>query len=172
MKRFMKNKRNTKNNIIPFEKGRRAISRDPGGKEPRARQLAAIVAGILAVVSVAYCVCIRLFMGYGTYFFLIWGLIGLVLGGFAFLLWRRDVTERIPRALRCAFWCCLAAGVLLFAVIEGRIIGQFGAQAQDGADYCIVLGAWWRGDRPSYILKQRLDTAAAYLQRVLEKGED
>ncbi|MBR1854301.1 MAG: YdcF family protein [Lachnospiraceae bacterium] len=163
----MKNKRNTKDNLIPFQnkKRRRAIQADRRGKAFRTRRLAAIVVGILAAASVAYCVCIRLFMGYGTYFFLIWGLIGLVLGGFAFLLWRRDVTERIPRALRRVFWCCLAVGFLLFAVIEGRIIGQFGAQAQEGADYCIVLGAWWRGDRPSYILKQRLDTAVAYLQR-------
>ena len=44
------------------------------------------------------------------------------------------------------------------------ILGQFNAQAKQGADYVIVLGAWWKNDRPSYILQQRLDTAVKYLQ--------
>lgn len=161
----MKNRKNTKDNLIPFEKSRRTIQLDRRGKESRGRRLAAVAAGVLAVVSAAYCVCIRLFMGYGTHFFLSWGLIALVLGGFAFLLWRRDVTDRIPRGLRYAFWVCMAAGFLLFAVIEGLILGQFGAQAQNGADYVIVLGAWWKNDRPSYILQQRLDAAVEYLRR-------
>ena len=50
-------------------------------------------------------------------------------------------------------------------MIEGLILGQFGAQAQNGADYVIVLGAWWKNDRPSYILQQRLDAAVEYLRR-------
>ena len=161
----MKKRKKNKNNLILFEKSRRIIRLDRRGKESGGRRLAAAVAGVLAVVSVGYCVCIRLFMGNGTRFFLIWGLIGLVLGGSAFLLWRRDVTDRIPRWLRYAFWGCMAAGFLLFAVIEGLILGQFGARAQDGADHVIVLGAWWKNDRPSYILQQRLDVAVEYLRR-------
>ena len=153
-----------KTKLIPFEKRKRVIQLDRRGKESPARRYAAVGIGIAAVVCVAYCVCIRFFMGYGTHFFLIWGAIGALLAGFAFLLWRRDLTERIPRVLRRVFWICLAAGFLLFAVVEGMILGQFNAQAKQGADYVIVLGAWWKNDRPSYILQQRLDTAVKYLQ--------
>lgn len=155
----------SKDKLIPFEKSKRVIQLDQRGRESRARRLAASATGVLAIVCVAYCVCIRLFMGYGTHFFLIWGVIGALLAGLTFLLCRRDLTEKIPRVLRRGFLLGLTAGFLLLVVIEGLILGQFDAQPQDGADYVIVLGAWWRGDRPSYILQQRLDTAVAYLQR-------
>lgn len=160
----MKRRNQSKDKLIPFEKSKRVIQLDRRGKDSPFRKCAAVGTAVLAVLCVAYCICIRLFMGYGTYFFLIWGVIGVVLAGFAFLLWRRDLTDRIPRVFRRGFLICLAAGFLLFAVVEGLILGQFDAQPQQGADYCIILGAWWREDRPSYILKQRLDKAIEYLQ--------
>lgn len=158
-------KNNTKDNLIPFEQSRRIIQLDRRGKEHMGRRYAAVVTAILAVASIAYCLCIRFFMGYGTYFFLIWGVIGILLGGFSYLLWNKGLAQRIPLFVRRLFWICLAVGLIAFVAVEGMILSDFSAQAQDGADYCIVLGAQWKKDRPSYILKQRLDKAVEYLER-------
>lgn len=154
-----------KDNLISFEKNKRIVQQKKKEKVSLGRRYAAVGTAVLAAVCVIYCVCIRLFMGYGTNFFLIWGVLGVCLGILAFLLWNRALCERIPRILRRMFWFCAALGLVLFVVTEGFIFSQFQAKARDGADCMIVLGAWWKNDRPSYILKQRLDTAIAYLQQ-------
>ena len=161
----MRKRRITKDNLIPFDKSRRVIRLDQRGPEKKSRRYAAGVSGALGIVCILYCLCIRMFMGYGTYFFLIWGVIGVLLGAFAWLLWRKDMTERIPRMVRRVFVGCLAVGALLLVVTEGMILGKFSARADAGADYCIVLGAQWKNDRPSYVLQQRLDAAVIYLQQ-------
>lgn len=38
----------------------------------------------------------------------------------------------------------VAAGMLLLLILEGMIFGQFGAKAEAGADYVIILGAQWK----------------------------
>ena len=43
------------------------------------------------------------------------------------------------------------------------IFSRFGAKAQPGADYVVVLGAQWKPSGPSYLLRKRLDVAAMYL---------
>lgn len=47
-----------------------------------------------------------------------------------------------------------------FLLIEGLIIGQMSMPGRDGLDYVIVLGAQVHKDRPSVVLKYRLDRAA------------
>lgn len=158
-------RRRTKENLIPFEKSKRVIRIERRGREADWHPYAAAACALLAVLSWGYFVAVRFFMGYGTYFFLIWGVIGVLLGAFAWLLWRKDMTERIPRMVRRVFVGCLAVGALLLVVTEGMILGKFSARADAGADYCIVLGAQWKNDRPSYVLQQRLDAAVIYLQQ-------
>ena len=49
------------------------------------------------------------------------------------------------------------------SIIEGMIVSQFHATAQEGADYVIILGAQWKTSGPSYVLQKRLDKAIEYL---------
>ena len=119
----MGKRRNAKDNLIPFEKSRRVIRLDQRGSEKKSRRYAAGAVGVLGIISILYCLCIRFFMGYGTYFFLIWGVIGVLLIAFAWLLWRKDMTDRIPRIVRRVFAGCLAIGVLLLVISEGMILG-------------------------------------------------
>ena len=53
----------------------------------------------------------------------------------------------------------------LKGMVEGLILSQYNAQARDGADYLIVLGAQWKSTGPSEVLRRRLDKAADYLSR-------
>lgn len=52
---------------------------------------------------------------------------------------------------------------LSFLVIEGMVIHQMHAQGEDNLDYVIVLGAQVHADKPSVVLKYRLDEAILYL---------
>ena len=56
----------------------------------------------------------------------------------------------------------VAAGMVLLLILEGMIFGQFGAKAQEGADYVITLGASVKTG-PSYMHRKRLDKAIEYL---------
>ena len=70
-----------------------------------------------------------------------------------------------------AFSAPVAAFASLFLVFSpfffglGRLhaFGQFGAKAEEGADYVIILGAQWKTTGPSYALQKRLDKAIEYL---------
>lgn len=119
--------------------------------------------GGLAFLCLAYWAFIFLFMGFGTWFFMIWAVIGI---GFALAAWlvRKQILKRfLPRWLRNALKILLVCVLGLFIVVEGLIIGAGGAQASPGADYCIVLGAQWKQNGPSTVLRYRLDAAVQYL---------
>lgn len=117
---------------------------------------------ILGAAAVFYCVMIWL-MGFGTYFFLIWGVLGIFSIGFGLALHRRWF-ERLSRPLRRMGIVVIAAGLLLFCVVEGMILSRFGVEPEPGADYCIVLGAQWKANGPSEVLRRRLDKAVEYLR--------
>lgn len=55
--------------------------------------------------------------------------------------------------------------VVSFVIIEGCIISQMHAKADENLDYIIVLGAQVRADGPSKVLKHRLNTAIDYLEK-------
>lgn len=52
----------------------------------------------------------------------------------------------------------------LFVVVEGMILSEFAATAEPGAEYVIVLGAQWKENGPSDVLRRRLDKALVYLR--------
>ncbi|MBP5282629.1 MAG: YdcF family protein [Lachnospiraceae bacterium] len=124
----------------------------------------AAIFGILGVLSVLYCFCIWAFLGYGTYFFLIWGVIGLCFGLLSLLCAKPVLRKNIPLWLMRAFWICFGIGLAIFFLVEGLIFTRCGANAQDGADYLIVLGAQWKTTGPSKVLWYRLDQAVHYLK--------
>ena len=109
-----------------------------------------LISGILLAVICFFYGMVVLSAGSGTGFYLVWFLIG---GGFAGL----------GVFLHLGIWA--AAGLLLFAVVEGMIISQMRQEGKSGLDYILVLGAQINKDGPSRALKYRLDKAAEYMER-------
>lgn len=125
----------------------------------------ALVCTILGICCLLYCAAVFAGGGYGSLFFLIWG----ILGGL-FLLTARAVKEgwlhRLPPAVQIAGGLCLGVILLCFAATELCIASGFfaGAKEESPVDCLIVLGAQMKESGPSAALQKRLDKAADYLQ--------
>ncbi|MCD7836619.1 MAG: YdcF family protein [Lachnospiraceae bacterium] len=152
-----------KERLIPREKSKNVIYLDKRGYTGRRKTIPAVLFGLIALAAFIYCVVIALFMGYGTKFFLIWGVVAAFFAGLSYLMLRPDIMGKISKWLKLSFLTVCIVGVLIFAAIEGMIIGSFDAVPSPGADYCIILGAQWKDNGPSYVLQKRLDAAVSYL---------
>lgn len=132
------------------------------GHNEKHTPIASVIFGILGLLCILYCIFIG-FVGFGTKFFLIWGVIGVAGLLLAVILANKKIMGTLPKWFKRS--CCLlfCAGLLLFCIVEGMILSQFNAQAQPGADYCIILGAQWKTNGPSEVLRRRLDKAIEYL---------
>lgn len=149
--------------LIPVEKSKKVIYLDPRGRGVGQKHYGAYLLYVIAVLSLLYCIGIGLFISFGSYFFLIWGVLGVFCAAWAWILTHSSVRERIPRWIRITFRSLVAAGIVLLLILEGMIFSRFHATAETGADYVIVLGAQWKTTGPSYVLQKRLDKAVAYL---------
>ena len=150
-----------KQQIIP-EKSKKIIHLEHTGKEKRGIPLWAVFFWILGACCILYCIGVAI-MGFNNYFFLMWGALGLVsllLGAF---LSNRERVRKVPRWLRVIALVLFLAGVGLFCTVEGFILSEYNAVAEPGADYMIILGAQWRSEGPSDVLRRRLDKAIEYL---------
>ncbi len=152
-----------RDHLIPREKSKKVIYLDPRGRGAGRKHYGAYALYVLAALCLLYCLGIGLFVGFGSYFFLIWGAIGIFCAAWAWVLTHRTVKEKIPRWLRIIFRSLVTAGVLLLLILEGMIFSRFCATADAGADYVIILGAQWKSTGPSYVLQKRLDKAIEYL---------
>lgn len=130
----------------------------------RALNRGAAVFGLLGAACILYCLFILIFGSYGTWFFLIWGVMGIVFGLISLLCARPALRSKIPPWLMRTFWICFGIGLALFLIVEGLIFTRCGANGADDADYLIVLGAQWKGNGPSKVLWYRLDQAVHYLK--------
>lgn len=157
-------RRRKREELIPYNKTKRVIYVYRRGKK---RSAGVVVGGFLlclGVLCLLYCLFIFLFVRFGSWFFLTWGV-----GGLALMIWggllRGQRTESMPRWLKLCWGLLVAVGLTALVVVEGLILTQFGAQAQPGADYCVILGAQIRENGPSDVLKRRLDRAVVYLRQ-------
>ncbi len=116
---------------------------------------------IIGISFMMYCVAIRLFIGFGSYFFIIWGILGgiLFINGLAMML---GFYKKLPKWLVRTGLGVVLFCVCIFLLVEGIILSRFNSKAKNGADYVIVLGAQMKESGPSAILISRLQTAAAY----------
>ena len=126
--------------------------------------IASVILIALGILCILYCIGIGLFMGYGTTFFHIWGAGGVCLAGLGLLLAQEKWMKALPGWLKAAAAIIAAVCLLVFVVVEGMILSQFGARAADGADYCLILGAQMKNHGPSDVLRRRLDVAIEYLE--------
>lgn len=116
---------------------------------------------IIGILCVLYCLALAITGGTGTWFFLIWGIMGI-----AFTLWgifRGRIWHAMPH------WLHITAGTLfllmlaVFLFTEGCIISGFSKNTDKELDYIVVLGAQLKTTGPSRVLQYRLDTAYEYL---------
>lgn len=157
-----KDKNAKKKNLIPLEKYKRVIHVEDRGRE-RELKAGKLLFGIVGILCLLYCLGIRLFMGFGTSFYLIWAVMGLGCEVVAFLCAKPAIRRKIPLWILRLFWVCFGTGLALLLMVEGLVLSRCGAKADNGADYVIVLGAQWRSSGPSRVLKYRLDAAKEYL---------
>lgn len=152
-----------KDRLIPREKKKRVIYLDKRGASGTKLTVPCVIFTVLSVLCLLYCFYIAFFIAYGTKFFLVWGFLAIAFGLLAYLMTKPSVLKKIPRWFSALFVILCVIALVLFAVVEGMILGQFHAKPSAGADYCIILGAEWKANGPSYVLKKRLDAALAYL---------
>lgn len=164
MRRNRRDKRD-KRELVPLEKSKRVIRLEKRGKEEKksgVRLLFSRGLGILGVFCLLYCVSV-FFVGFGTYFFLIWGVMGIGCLALSWLLGSTVWTKKVPGWLKGVLAGIIGVGLVIFCIVEGMIFAQFWATPPGGADYCIVLGAQWKSTGPSDVLRRRLDAAVEYL---------
>lgn len=117
---------------------------------------------VLGVLSILYG-GIVLAAGSGTYFFLVWFLLGAALSaiGIAKVTGR---WQRVPRALKRVIRACVLAAAVLVVITWSLILPHFRDRGKTGADAVIVLGAQVYASGPSRVLRDRLDAAVSFLE--------
>ena len=120
-----------------------------------------LVYAILAILSLLYSVAVYM-VGSGTFSFIIW-IFAAIFFGFLYIMEKKSLWLKVPKALRYAFRIIVAIGFAVFVICQGCILTQFFSKGEPGADYIIVLGAQMRDWGPSVVYKARLDSAIEYL---------
>lgn len=133
-------------------------------KERNKQSRMSLFFAVLGWMCILYFLCIVLFAGYGTLFFVVWLVAGAAALLFSFCLRRGIWQKHVPLWVRRGFWCIAAVGTAVFVVAECFILSGFAAKASENADYLIVLGAQVKPNGPSRVLQYRLDAAIDYLE--------
>lgn len=117
---------------------------------------------VLGGICLLYCLIIGLFVGHGTNFFLIWGVVGILFVSFG-AMWKRGIYSIMPQWIKITFSIIVVMGAAAFLIVEIFILSGFGAKEEKDLDYLIVLGAQLKQSGPSRVLQMRLDKAYDYL---------
>ena len=158
--------------LIPLEKTKKVVYLDRRGKgfqmgknaEKESVNKVMVVFGVLALGCLLYCLSIAFIMGYGSRFFLIWGVAAVAFGALAMLFAHRQWLDAIPKGLRVTVEICCVVMLVFVCLVEGLILSKWSAKAAPGADYVLILGAQWKENGTSYVLQKRLDKALEYLK--------
>ena len=120
--------------------------------------------GGTAVLCLLYYIIIVIYSGVSTSFALIWPCLAIFLGLLAAGWWFDSQHEgRIPVWIGVSVGTVCAAGFLILVITEVLIGWSAITATGQPADYVIVLGAQVHADKPSVVLKYRLDEAILYL---------
>ena len=120
-----------------------------------------LVYALLAILSLLYSVAVYM-VGSGTFSFIIW-IFAAIFFGFLYIMEKKSLWSKVPKAVRYVFRIIVAIGFAVFVICQGCILTQFFSKGEPGADYIIVLGAQMRDWGPSVVYKARLDSAIEYL---------
>lgn len=117
---------------------------------------------IFGILCLVYGVAVAAAGSGGTKFFLVW--IGIAAVFFALaIIFHTGFWNKIPQFLKLAAGVLAGIFLVTFVIFEGMLIRGMQAEGEPGLDYIIVLGAQVHADRPSVVLKYRLDKAIDYL---------
>ena len=122
-----------------------------------------VISFILAVFCLCYCAAVFFMMGYGTKFFLVWGVLGVFFGIVTCFLANRAFMEKLSKKVKVLCVVLTIIALCIFGIVEGMIFRKYDSTALNRADYIVILGAQWKSSGPSYILQLRLDKALEYL---------
>ena len=151
-----------RNHLIPREKSKKVIYLDPRGRGVGEKHYGARALYVLAVLCLLYCVGIGLFVAFGSYFFLVWGVIGAFCAAWAWVLTHRTVYYWIPRWLRMIPESCDGRdGIASYYRRDDRRSVPCHGAGRCGL--CDHTGSSVEDFRPSYVLQKRLDKAIEYL---------
>ena len=124
---------------------------------------------LLTVWSVLYFITAFI---YGGGYTLSWVWLWILIGIFAYIRFRmlKDRVDgcekiKIPIAVKVIYRIIFIAGLVLFIIVESKIIGAMEAEPTDNLEYVLVLGARVRGTTPSNPLRVRIEKAAEYADR-------
>lgn len=120
-----------------------------------------LVYAMLAILSFLYSVAVYM-VGSGTFSFIIW-IFAAIFFGFLYIMEKKSLWSKVPKAVRYVFRTLVALGLAIFIICQGCILTQFFSKGEPEADYIIVLGAQMRDWGPSVVYKARLDSAIEYL---------
>lgn len=148
--------------LVPLERSRRTIQLEKRGRKLKRYAIPSRIFAVLGIACILYCAGIAL-AGFGTYFFLLWGAVGVFCLILSAMFHNEKLMTAIPGWIKGTCIGIFCAGLLLFCSVEGLILSRYNAQAGPGADYVIVLGAQWKSTGPSEVLRRRLIRAANYL---------
>ncbi len=149
-------------NLIPLERSRRTIQLEKRGRRLMRHVIPSRIFAVLGIVCILYCGGIAV-AGFGTWFFLIWGGIGIFFLLLSAIFHNEKLMTAIPGWIKGICTGIFFAALLLFCGVEGLILSRYHAQAAPGADYVVVLGAQWKSTGPSEVLRRRLVQAVDYL---------
>lgn len=136
------------------------MSRYTGNRRWKGEVALCCLLGLFLLLAV---LCLAAFPGVRFSGYLSLCLAGLCLTFLAVGRWAEN--SHTGEIVKKALLLLLAAGLLLFAVVEGLLLSK-GHQENDAlpADAVIVLGAGVNGETPSLILRSRVNRAADYLR--------
>lgn len=125
---------------------------------------------LLAAVFLALAAVCRLILPGVRFSACLFAALAAVCVGYA-VLRRWAEQSKTGRICKAAFLACLCAFLLIFTLVEGKIVraGRISGGLPDGSppDAVIVLGAGVNGTTPSLALQSRIDAAETYLNGTL-----
>ena len=112
---------------------------------------------VLSLVYYVTCIC---FAHIGVSWLWIWPALSI----FCFLRWimlRKNI--RVPKVISVIYMVVMTAAVLVFVIVEAKIVNAMSIEPVQNLDYVITLGAAVRNGQPTLPLIHRIDKTAEYL---------
>lgn len=116
---------------------------------------------VLSIIFFIYGLLIK-GVGSGTKFYLVWIILA-ILSLLLFFMLHYKLFDMIPIILKKILFILFIIVLVIFLICEGLIISKMHIKEKNDLDYIIVLGAQVYENRPSSVLKYRLDRAITYL---------